>query len=107
MDNYKNSTRFNKEGYFDPTAFSVIGYDYEDFSNYIIDCVRGPNQYRRSSPWGVLKFIDRRQYIRDKLCMIRDEFFVMASEDDIRYLVKHCFTRDTIDKYCRRLFFRE
>lgn len=106
MANYRDSFMYNQSGAFDPTAAAVLGPDNEDFAKYITNCVLGPIKLVKHSAWGQLKYINRKQYIRDKLCMIRDEFLATPTEDDINYVCHHCFTRESIDIYCRGIIGR-
>lgn len=106
MASYKESELYNNSGDFDPTAAAVLGRDHDDIEIYIRNCVIGPFQSVRFSPIGELKYRNRKQYIRDKLCMIRDEFHVMPTEKDISHICRKLYTRFSIDLYCRQIINR-
>lgn len=61
---------------------------------------------RLKSGIGEIKWMNRKQYIQDKLYMLKNEMVCTITFDDVRYLCEHCVGASDIDAYCRAIYDR-
>ena len=76
-------------------------------ADFVEECCELLKYYPRKNGMGQIKFANRRQYIKDKILMLQNEFLCHVYRTDVEFLVYKCPTIADIDCYCRKIIYRE
>jgi len=100
------SINFNIEGYYDLTAANAM--NLKQTPREFVDWLWHYLEYHipKKNGLGQLKRLNKRQFIRDKLEMLKDEFCCKITYEDVTHIVFDAWDYNDVDRMCRDIILR-
>lgn len=98
------SSHLNFEGYNDFVAANMLKLSTTEFVDWLWYYLE--YHIPKTNGLGQLKRLNKKQYIRDKLELLKDEFLCPITYEDVRHVVVDSWSFDDVDRTCRDILLR-